>query len=89
MSERDEFDSFQYFLEFTVTVSSSNLNNYFFQNTNNIYTIPLKNFTKKDWDTERFQIGLMNEISKLPEEVIFKEIMFFQFYRKEESGKKG
>ena len=30
MSERDEFDSFQYFLEFTVTVSSSNLNNYFF-----------------------------------------------------------
>ena len=30
MSERDEFDSFQYFLEFTVTVSSSNLNNYFY-----------------------------------------------------------
>ena len=30
MSERDEFDSFQYFIEFTVTVSSSNLNNYFY-----------------------------------------------------------
>ena len=30
MSERDEFDSLQYFLEFTVTVSSSNLNNYFY-----------------------------------------------------------
>ena len=30
LSERDEFDSFQYFIEFTVTVSSSNLNNYFY-----------------------------------------------------------
>lgn len=30
MSEKDEFDSFQYFIEFTVTVSSSNLNNYFY-----------------------------------------------------------
>ena len=30
MSEREEFDSFQYFIEFTVTVSSSNLNNYFY-----------------------------------------------------------
>ena len=30
LSERDEFDSFQCFIEFTVTVSSSNLNNYFY-----------------------------------------------------------
>ena len=30
LSERDEFDYFQYFIEFTVTVSSSNLNNYFY-----------------------------------------------------------
>ena len=30
LSERDEFDSFQYFIEFTVTVSSYNLNNYFY-----------------------------------------------------------
>jgi len=30
LSERGEFDSFQYFIEFTVTVSSSNLNNYFY-----------------------------------------------------------
>jgi hypothetical protein len=30
LSERDEFDPFQYFIEFTVTVSSSNLNNYFY-----------------------------------------------------------
>ena len=49
------------------------------QNTNNIYTIPLKNFTEKDWDTERFQIGLMNEISKPQEEMNLKETMFFQF----------
>ena len=50
--------------------------------------IPLKNFTEKDWDTERFPIGLMNEISKPQEEVSLKEIMFFQFLRKEKSGKK-
>ena len=30
MSERDELDSRNYFIEFTVTVSSSNLNNYFY-----------------------------------------------------------
>ena len=30
MSERDELDSLNYFIEFTVTVSSSNLNNYFY-----------------------------------------------------------
>ena len=30
MSEREELDSLNYFLEFTVTVSSSNLNNYFY-----------------------------------------------------------
>tara|TARA_B100001057_G_C22426200_1_gene785549 strand:+ start:274 stop:594 length:321 start_codon:yes stop_codon:yes gene_type:complete len=30
LSERDEFDYFQYFIEFTVTVSSFNLNNYFY-----------------------------------------------------------
>ena len=30
MSERDELDFLNYFLEFTVTVSSSNLNNYFY-----------------------------------------------------------
>ena len=30
LSERDELDSLNYFIEFTVTVSSSNLNNYFY-----------------------------------------------------------
>ena len=30
MSERDELDFLNYFIEFTVTVSSSNLNNYFY-----------------------------------------------------------
>ena len=30
MSEREELDSLNYFIEFTVTVSSSNLNNYFY-----------------------------------------------------------
>jgi len=30
LSEREEFDSLNYFIEFTVTVSSSNLNNYFY-----------------------------------------------------------
>ena len=43
---------------------------------------------EKDWDTERFQIGLMKGISKLRGEVSLKEIMFFQFSRKEESGKR-
>ena len=32
----------------------------------------------KDQDIERFQIGLMNEISKPQEEVSLKEIMFLQ-----------
>ena len=30
MSEREELDSLNYIVEFTVTVSSSNLNNYFY-----------------------------------------------------------
>ena len=30
LSERDELDFLNYFIEFTVTVSSSNLNNYFY-----------------------------------------------------------
>ena len=30
MSEREELDSLNYIIEFTVTVSSSNLNNYFY-----------------------------------------------------------
>ena len=30
MSEREELDFLNYFIEFTVTVSSSNLNNYFY-----------------------------------------------------------
>ena len=30
LSEREELDSLNYFIEFTVTVSSSNLNNYFY-----------------------------------------------------------
>ena len=30
MSEREELDPLNYFIEFTVTVSSSNLNNYFY-----------------------------------------------------------
>ena len=30
MSEREELDSINYIVEFTVTVSSSNLNNYFY-----------------------------------------------------------
>ena len=30
LSEREELDSLNYFIEFTVTISSSNLNNYFY-----------------------------------------------------------
>ena len=41
--------------------------------------IPLKNFTEKDQDIERFPIGLMNEISKPQEEMNLKGTMFSQF----------
>ena len=86
MSERVKCETSSIFLQFTITVSSSNLNNYSHSEHQQYLYDTIKELHVKGWDIERFQIGLMKEISKLQEEVSLKELCLFNF--KERTNKR-
>jgi len=63
LSERDEFDSFQYFIEFTVTVSSSNLNNYFYSEHQQYLYNTIKELHGKGLGYRKIEYGIQMEDS--------------------------
>ena len=83
LSERDEFDSFQYFIEFTVTVSSSNLNNYFYSEHQQYLYDTIKELYQKGLGYRKISNWFNERNIKTPKGSEFKVIMFFQFKRKE------
>ena len=79
LSERDELDSFQYFIEFTVTVSSSNLNNYFYSEHQQYLYDTIKELHGNGLGYRKISNWFNERGIKTPREVILKGIMFSQF----------
>ena len=82
MSERDEFDSFQYFIEFTVTVSSSNLNNYFYSEHQQYLYDTIKELHGKGLGYKKISNWFNERNIKTPRGNKFKGNYVFSIYKK-------
>ena len=82
MSERDELDSLNYFIEFTVTVSSSNLNNYFYSEHQQYLYDTIKELHGKGLGYRKISNWFNERDIKTPRGSEFKENYVFSILKK-------
>ena len=82
MSEREELDSLNYFIEFTVTVSSSNLNNYFYSDHQQYLYDTIKEFHGKGLGYRKISNWFNERDIKTPRGSDFKGNYVFSILKK-------